>query len=299
MKSKLQVMKFGGTSVGDASCIARAAQIVARAAGENGVVAVVSAMTGVTNPWTLERNVRDKLFGSCVDHTHCPSRGRSQVRCPLRGVREVVAVGLGIVPDLVGVPHFGNSLLIPAGSSVHSNAANGAACRHQTPVWPGGQAAERKVEYSAFAFHGKAHDRIREPVGIEHVNTIFGPRHILVKPPSLPIPNRLFQTVLFRRILVVTQHRSIGSGDEGQKRRCISITGGHEDFVRRVISQFVNSKLAPGWDPANGGRTRLRRVRFNDVAGAISSPHVAEAVRYNSIWPGRNVGAGFCGGSNS
>jgi hypothetical protein len=49
MKSKLQVMKFGGTSVGDASCIARAVQIVARAARENGVVVVVSAMTGVTN----------------------------------------------------------------------------------------------------------------------------------------------------------------------------------------------------------------------------------------------------------
>src|ERR1700730_5750242 len=49
MKTKLQVMKFGGTSVGDASCIARAAQIVAEAARENAVVAVVSAMSGVTN----------------------------------------------------------------------------------------------------------------------------------------------------------------------------------------------------------------------------------------------------------
>src|SRR5258706_14942190 len=49
MKSKLQVMKFGGTSVGDAACIARAAQIVAQAARENAVVAVVSAMSGVTN----------------------------------------------------------------------------------------------------------------------------------------------------------------------------------------------------------------------------------------------------------
>lgn len=48
-KSKAQVMKFGGTSVGDASCIARAAQIVAQAARENAVVAVVSAMSGVTN----------------------------------------------------------------------------------------------------------------------------------------------------------------------------------------------------------------------------------------------------------
>jgi len=49
LKSKLQVMKFGGTSVGDASCIARAAQIVAEAERENAVVVVVSAMSGVTN----------------------------------------------------------------------------------------------------------------------------------------------------------------------------------------------------------------------------------------------------------
>lgn len=49
MKRKLQVMKFGGTSVGDAACIHRSAQIVARAAAESAVVAVVSAMSGVTN----------------------------------------------------------------------------------------------------------------------------------------------------------------------------------------------------------------------------------------------------------
>ena len=49
MKGNLQVMKFGGTSVGDAECIRRAADIVARAAGEGSVVAVVSAMSGVTN----------------------------------------------------------------------------------------------------------------------------------------------------------------------------------------------------------------------------------------------------------
>jgi aspartokinase/homoserine dehydrogenase 1 len=49
MKARLQVMKFGGTSVGDASCIARTAQIIAQAARESGCVAVVSAMSGVTN----------------------------------------------------------------------------------------------------------------------------------------------------------------------------------------------------------------------------------------------------------
>ena len=46
---RLQVMKFGGTSVGDASCIARAAEIVTQAGRKNGCVVVVSAMSGVTN----------------------------------------------------------------------------------------------------------------------------------------------------------------------------------------------------------------------------------------------------------
>src|SRR5258708_19734298 len=49
MRPRLQVMKFGGTSVGDAECIARTAQIVAKAAKENPCIAVVSAMSGVTN----------------------------------------------------------------------------------------------------------------------------------------------------------------------------------------------------------------------------------------------------------
>ena len=49
MKKKLRVMKFGGTSVGDAGCIARVAKILKDAAKEGPVVAVVSAMGGVTN----------------------------------------------------------------------------------------------------------------------------------------------------------------------------------------------------------------------------------------------------------
>jgi aspartate kinase len=48
-KEKIRVMKFGGTSVGDATRIRRAAEIVAAAAKEGSVVAVVSAMGGVTN----------------------------------------------------------------------------------------------------------------------------------------------------------------------------------------------------------------------------------------------------------
>ena len=49
MGTRLQMMKFGGTSVGNAECIARAAKIIARGAQEGRCVAVVSAMSGVTN----------------------------------------------------------------------------------------------------------------------------------------------------------------------------------------------------------------------------------------------------------
>jgi aspartokinase/homoserine dehydrogenase 1 len=49
MRSSLCVMKFGGTSVGDADCVRRAAAIVRSAAARGPVVVVVSAMSGVTN----------------------------------------------------------------------------------------------------------------------------------------------------------------------------------------------------------------------------------------------------------
>jgi bifunctional aspartokinase / homoserine dehydrogenase 1 len=49
MTKALCVMKFGGTSVGDADCIRRAATIVKSAAAKSPVVVVVSAMSGVTN----------------------------------------------------------------------------------------------------------------------------------------------------------------------------------------------------------------------------------------------------------
>jgi aspartate kinase len=45
----MRVMKFGGTSVGDADAIARTATIIRQHAGAGPVVAVVSAMSGITN----------------------------------------------------------------------------------------------------------------------------------------------------------------------------------------------------------------------------------------------------------
>lgn len=49
LKKPLRVMKFGGTSVGDASCIQKVVDIVRTAVGHSHVVVVVSAMSGVTN----------------------------------------------------------------------------------------------------------------------------------------------------------------------------------------------------------------------------------------------------------
>jgi aspartokinase/homoserine dehydrogenase 1 len=49
MKKPLRVMKFGGTSVGDPSCISKVVEIIRAASRESDVVVVVSAMSGVTN----------------------------------------------------------------------------------------------------------------------------------------------------------------------------------------------------------------------------------------------------------
>ncbi len=46
---RLHVMKFGGTSVGDATCMRKVVDIVREAARESKVLVVVSAMSGVTN----------------------------------------------------------------------------------------------------------------------------------------------------------------------------------------------------------------------------------------------------------
>ena len=48
-KKPLRVMKFGGTSVGDAACIARVVDIIQAELHESNPVVVVSAMSGVTN----------------------------------------------------------------------------------------------------------------------------------------------------------------------------------------------------------------------------------------------------------
>ena len=48
-KRPLRVMKFGGTSVGNASCIRRAVEIIRAATRDSNIVVVVSAMSGVTD----------------------------------------------------------------------------------------------------------------------------------------------------------------------------------------------------------------------------------------------------------
>jgi aspartate kinase len=60
MNEKIRIMKFGGTSVGDAVCIKHAAEIVISAANDGPTVVVVSAMSGVTNRLIAAANASAK-----------------------------------------------------------------------------------------------------------------------------------------------------------------------------------------------------------------------------------------------
>src|SRR5260370_25767254 len=81
MSPSLRVMKFGGTSVGDADCVRRAAAIVQSAAAQGAVVVVVSAMSGGTNRLVQaahdaepgEQELFAKLVGELgMQHTTAP-----------------------------------------------------------------------------------------------------------------------------------------------------------------------------------------------------------------------------------
>jgi aspartokinase/homoserine dehydrogenase 1 len=85
MKKKLQVMKFGGTSVGDACCIGRVVEIIRQAKRESDVAVVVSAMRGVTN--LLIEAANDAKIGNktAVDNVFTELKNRH-----LRVVAELV-----------------------------------------------------------------------------------------------------------------------------------------------------------------------------------------------------------------
>jgi aspartate kinase len=65
-KKSLQVMKFGGTSVGNAPCIARVAEIIRATSRESSLAIVVSAMSGVTNRLIEAANQAKAGNGSAV-----------------------------------------------------------------------------------------------------------------------------------------------------------------------------------------------------------------------------------------
>jgi Amino acid kinase family len=55
VRKPLRILKFGGTSVGDACAIVKTIQIIEDAAARGNVIVVVSAMSGVTNQLATHR----------------------------------------------------------------------------------------------------------------------------------------------------------------------------------------------------------------------------------------------------
>jgi aspartokinase/homoserine dehydrogenase 1 len=114
MKSSLCVMKFGGTSVGDASCIRRAAEIV-KAAASRPVVVVVSAMSGVTNRLIegarqAEAGEEEKLQG-LIDALREQHQATAKALVSDAGKREkIVAACTAVLEELARLLH-GTALL--------------------------------------------------------------------------------------------------------------------------------------------------------------------------------------------
>ncbi len=115
MKSSLCVMKFGGTSVGDASCIRRAAEIVKAAAGSRPVLVVVSAMSGVTNRLIegarqAEAGEEEKLRGLIDALREQHQAAANALVSDSAKRKEIVAACAGVLEELARLLH-GTALL--------------------------------------------------------------------------------------------------------------------------------------------------------------------------------------------
>jgi len=101
MSTRLQVMKFGGTSVGNAECIARAAKIIADGARAQRCVAVVSAMSGVTN--RLIEAAKTALTGNAGGATAIMDTLREQHETALTSLVKSEAERVGVRQKLEAV----------------------------------------------------------------------------------------------------------------------------------------------------------------------------------------------------
>lgn len=93
------VMKFGGTSVGDADCIANAARLVHDVVEEHGpVVVVVSAMSGVTN--TLVEAAFSAARGENDNWLSGRERLLAKHRAAVLGVASDIGRGIAVLEDI-------------------------------------------------------------------------------------------------------------------------------------------------------------------------------------------------------
>ena len=95
----LRIMKFGGTSVGDANCIRRAAEIVRSAVCDSDLVVVVSAMGGVTNQ-LLEA-------AACWEGGDRDAHARTAIDDARRSIRALAAGGGARLDRVSGKPGAG------------------------------------------------------------------------------------------------------------------------------------------------------------------------------------------------
>lgn len=89
LKRPLRIMKFGGTSVADASCIAKVVEIIRAASQDCDLVVVVSAMAGITN----------KLLEAAAQAEAGNSKGFATILKELRAQHEVVLDALLDSPE--------------------------------------------------------------------------------------------------------------------------------------------------------------------------------------------------------
>jgi aspartate kinase len=250
-------MKFGGTSVGDASCIMRVVEIVRSAACESDLVVVVSAMSGVTNK-LIEAAVQseagdvaaaDRIFRdlerqhhSAADALIPPSIEKQRV---LERMRAVLAKGY----ELCQATGSSRELTLAVRDSISSL----------------GERLSAPLVAAALAGHGVASEAI-EATELVITNSVFGCAEPIMDRTSERCRERLRPLLRNGTLPVVTGFIGATIGGE-----LTTLGRGGSDYSATILAAALRASEVIIWTDVDGVLTSDPRL----VPGACTIPEIS------------------------
>lgn len=257
LSRSLKVMKFGGTSVGDASCIARVIDIVRAESLENDLVVVVSAMGGVTN----------KLIEAAVQSEAGDYASAQTIFAELRRQQELTAQAL--ISSAAGREHVRErtNLVLQQGEDLCRDASlSRKLCpRARDAISSLGERLSAPLVATALSEHGVPSHEL-EATELVVTNSCFGGAEPYMGPTRERCETRV--RPLLRKGLIPVVTGFIGATVDGE---LTTLGRGGSDYSATILAAALQANEVIIWTDVDGVLTSDPRL----VPGACTIPEIS------------------------